>query len=349
MQQDRYKGRGAQFNTHNRFSQTDYVEEHTEGIDEPLQPPQRQLIYEHPRQIMSKSNSPDLKLMYSVNPYRGCEHGCIYCYARNSHEYWGFSAGLDFETKIMIKPDAPRLLEQAFLKKTWQPAAIALSGNTDCYQPLERELKLTQRLLQVFLKYGNPVSIITKNSLIERDTGLLQELAAEHLVHVYFSINSLDEALRRQMEPRTASAARRLATLEKLSAAGVPCGVMVAPVIPGLNDHEIPQVIQRAAAAGALSADYTVVRLNGAIGPLFEDWISKHFPDRADKVLNLIRSMHGGQVNDPQWGRRVRGAGALADSIAQLFQVAKKKYLGGREMPAYNLTAFRKGGNYPLF
>lgn len=349
MQEDFIKGRGAQFNTSNRFSQTNYSQEHLEGLDKPLQEnPQRQLFYEHPQTIISKSDSPDLRNMYSINPYRGCEHGCIYCYARNSHEYWGFSAGLDFESKIVIKPDAPRLLEQTFQKKSWQPAVIALSGNTDCYQPVERELRITQKLLQIFLKYGNPASIITKNTLIERDISLLKELAAERLVHVWFSINSLNESLRSKMEPRTASSIKRIAAMEKLASAGIPCGAMIAPLIPGLNDHEIPQVMQRIAEAGALSAGYTIVRLNGSIGPLFQDWLVKTFPERAAKVLNLIKSMHGGQLNDSQWGRRMKGEGQIADSIQQLFHISESKYLDGRKMPPYDLTRFRRNGNYRL-
>lgn len=350
MPEDFIKGRGAQYNTHNRFSQSSYVQEHIEGIDEPLEAnPQRQLIYEHPKNIISKSDSPDIKNMYSINPYRGCEHGCIYCYARNSHEYWGFSAGLDFESKIMIKPDAPRLLEQAFLKKSWQPQAIALSGNTDCYQPLERELKLTRQLLQVFLKYGNPVSIITKNTLIERDLDILKELAAENLLHVWFSINSQNEALRIKLEPRTARLSKRVAMIAKLSDAGIPCGAMIAPIIPGLNDHEIPQVMKSVAEAGAFSAGYTLVRLNGAIGPLFQDWITKAFPERADKVLNLIREIHGGSLNDSQFGRRMRGEGQIAETINQLFHISRKKFLGNRQMPTYDLSRFRRNGNYNLF
>ncbi len=350
MQEEYLKGRGSQYNTINRFSQTHYAEEYPEGLDEPLlSTPQQQIIFEHPKSILSKSDSPDLKNMFSINPYRGCEHGCIYCYARNSHEYWGFSAGLDFETKIVVKPEAPRLLEKLFQQKSWHPAVIVLSGNTDCYQPLERKLKITRQLLQVFLQYGNPVSLITKNSLIERDLPLLQELAHEKLVHVWFSINSLNESLRIKMEPRTASAVRRISTMKKLSSAGIPCGVMVAPLIPGLNDHEIPQVMQQTAEAGALSAGYTVVRLNGAIGPLFQDWLVKNFPERADKVLNLIKSLHGGTLNDSQWGRRMSGEGPLAKTIRQLFHISKEKYFKDRQMPPHDLTRFRRGGNYNLF
>lgn len=350
MKENFIKGRGAQINTPNRFSQTNFSEEHPEGIDEPLQPnPHRKLFYDHPKEIISKSDSPDLRNMHSINPYHGCEHGCIYCYARNSHEYWGFSAGLDFESKIVAKPDAPKLLEQQFQKRSWRPAVIVLSGNTDCYQPIERELKITQKLLQIFLKYGNPVSIITKNTLIERDLHLLKALAAERLVHVWFSINSLNESLRSKMEPRTASSKKRIAVMEKLTSAGIPCGVMIAPVIPGLNDHEIPQVMERIAEAGALSAGYTIVRLNGAIGSLFQDWLLKTFPERADKVSNQIKSIHGGKLNDSQWGRRVRGEGQFAENIRQLFQIAKAKYLHGKEMPPYDLSRFRRNGTYQLF
>ncbi len=350
MDDDYLKGRGAQYNAHNKFEQHQFVQEHVEGLDEShLSNPQRQIFIEHPKKIVSKSDSPDLKIMYSINPYQGCEHGCIYCYARNSHEYWGFSAGLDFETKIVAKPNAPQLLEQHFQKKSWQAYPIALSGNTDCYQPVERELKITRKLLQVFLKCGNPVGIITKNSLIERDTDILKDLAAEKLVHVYISITSLDEKLRSKMEPRTASAAKHLATLEKLATAGIPCGVMIAPIIPAMNDHEIPQIMKSIADAGALSAGYTVVRLNGAIGPIFQDWLRKNFPDRAAKVEGLIKAMHGGTLNDSQFGRRMSGEGAVSESIRQIFQVARTKYLGDRKMPAYNLSAFRPSGTLRLF
>ena len=347
--EDYLKGRGAQFNPDNRFQQAHYSQEHDEGLDELPPLPHRQLIREFPQTIVSRSNSPDIRHAYSINPYQGCEHGCVYCYARNAHEYWGFSAGLDFESKIMVKPDAPRLLEQHFQKRGWQAEAIVLSGNTDCYQPVERELKITRQLLQVFLKYGNPVGIITKNALVERDLDILRELAADQLVHVYFSINSLDDELRRTMEPRTASAPKRLAVMEQLSAAGVPCGVMVAPLIPGLNDHEVPQIIRRAADAGAQAAGYTVVRLNGAVGALFHDWLVKVYPDRAAKVWKQIQSLHGGQVNDSTWGRRMSGDGPVAESIRQLFRASRNKYLKGRAMPPYDLTKFRRNGNYWLF
>ncbi|WKN30199.1 PA0069 family radical SAM protein [Porifericola rhodea] len=350
MQEEYLKGRGAQYQAHNRFDRLHYVQEHIEGLDEPyLRHPQRQILQDHPKKLISKSNSPDLNNMYSINPYRGCEHGCIYCYARNSHEYWGFNAGLDFETKIVAKPNAPQLLEQHFLSKNWKSHPIALAGNTDCYQPIERELKITRNLLKVFVRFGNPVNLITKNGLICRDIDLLRALAEEKLVHVYISITSQNEQLRSKMEPRTASARKRLQTLEKLSTAGIPCGVMIAPIIPALNDHEIPQIMKSAADAGARAAGYTVVRLNGAIGPIFLDWLHKNFPERASKVENQIKSLHGGNLNDSMFGRRMKGEGVVSDSIQQLFKIAKNKYLKHREMPAYNMNAFRPNGTMSLF
>ncbi len=336
-----FKGRGAQLNTHNKFLQNKYVTEFEEGLDEPfLENSKTQFFNETPKKIVSESNSPDLSFNYSINPYQGCEHGCIYCYARNSHEYYGFSAGLDFERKIIIKHDAARLLETYFNKKNYQPAVIALSGNTDCYQPIEKKLKITRSLLEVFLKYRNPVSIISKNNLILRDIDLISELAKLDLIHVNISITSLSEDLRLKLEPRTVTAAGRLAVIKKLSEAGVPVRAMVAPIIPGLNSHEISDIIKAAADCGARAASYTIVRLNGSIGALFTDWIYKAFPNQAEKVLHQIENCHNGKLNDSRWGTRKTGEGNIADSIKQLFAVACKKYLNGREIPPYNLSHF---------
>src|SRR5471030_1371008 len=302
-----FKGRGAQVNTHNKFLKNKYVLDHVEGLDEPfMENTGTQIFEETPKKIVSESNSPDLWQMYSINHYQGCEHGCIYCYARNSHEYYGFSAGLDFERKIIIKPNAPELLEQYFNKKNYQPVCILLSGNTDCYQPVERKLKITRSLLKIFLKYRNPVSIITKNNVILRDLDILTELGTMNLVHVNLSVTSLDEQLRQKLEPRTVTASGRLAVIQKLSEKGVPVRVMAAPIIPGLNSNEIPDIIQAAADRGALSAGFTIVRLNGSIGEIFTDWIRKAFPDRAEKVLNAIRACHDGNLNDSEFGRRMR-------------------------------------------
>lgn len=348
--EDYFKGRGSQIKTSNKYLKAEYVTEHVEGLDEPLlSSPLTQVFFENPKKIVNKVTSPDLGMMYSVNPYQGCEHGCIYCYARNTHEFYGFSAGLDFESKIMVKKIAPQLLENFILNPNWQAVPINLSGNTDCYQPLEKKMEITRGLLKVFTQYRHPLGMITKNSLILRDLDLLSDLAKDNLVHVYISLTTLNEDLRRVMEPRTASAMKRLQTIEALTKAGVPVGVMNAPIIPGLNHHEIPQLIKATADHGAQAAGMTIVRLNGSVGKLFEDWLRKNFPDRFDKVWNQICSMHGGNVNDSEFGRRMTGEGNFAEAIHQLFRSSKKKYLSGRKMPPIDLTKFRRGGNLNLF
>ncbi|WP_413670337.1 PA0069 family radical SAM protein [Mucilaginibacter sp. Mucisp86] len=349
---DFFKGRGAQVNTHNKFLKNKYVLDHIEGIDEPLlENSNTQLFEETPKKIVSESNSPDLSHMYSINPYQGCEHGCIYCYARNSHEYYGFSAGLDFERKIIIKPNAPELLEQYFNKKNYKPVCIMLSGNTDCYQPVERKLGITQKLLEVFWKYRNPVSIITKNNVILRDIDLLADMAKLNLVHVNVSITSLNEQLRQKLEPRTVTATGRLAVVQKLSERGIPVRVMAAPIIPGLNSNEVPNIIRAAADRGALAAGFTMVRLNGSIAEIFSDWIYKAFPDRAEKVLNMIRSTHDGNLNDSDYGRRMSGDGKIAESIHQMFKMACKRFMADRQMPEYDYSLFvpKKGKQTSLF
>lgn len=345
-----FKGRGAQIRTGNKFLKAEYVVDHIEGLDEPLlSAPTTQIFYDTPKKIVNKVTSPDLGMMYSTNPYQGCEHGCIYCYARNSHEYWGFSAGTDFESKIIVKKKAPELLEKFIMHPDWQAVPISVSGNTDCYQPLERKMEITRNMLKVFARYRHPLGMITKNSLILRDLDLLTDLAKDNLVHVYISITTLDEDLRRLMEPRTASGIKRLKTVEALAKAGVPVGIMNAPIIPGLNHHEIPAILKAASEHGAASAGMTVVRLNGSIGNIFEDWLRKNFPDRFDKVWNQISAMHGGNVNDSQFGRRMSGEGKFAEAIHQLFAISKKKYFAGKKMPPIDLTKFRKGGNLSLF
>jgi DNA repair photolyase len=344
--EDFFKGRGAQVNTHNKFLKNKYVLEHIEGLDEPLlENSATQLFEENPKKIVSESNSPDLSHMYSVNPYQGCEHGCIYCYARNTHEYYGFSAGLDFERKIIVKKNAAELLEQYFNKKNYQPVCILLSGNTDCYQPIERKLKITRSLLQMFLRYRNPVSIITKNNVILRDLDILGELGEMKLVHVNVSITSLNEQLRQKLEPRTVTASGRLAVIQKLTEIGVPVRVMAAPIIPGLNSEEIPAIIKAAADRGALAAGFTIVRLNGSISEIFTDWIHKAFPDRADKVLNMIKACHDGKLNDSDFGRRMSGDGNIAQSIHQLFRMSVNRFMNDRVMPEFDYSLFvPKGG-----
>jgi DNA repair photolyase len=349
-QQDYFKGRGAQIKTANKFLKEKYVVDHIEGLDEPLySSPTTQIFYETPKKIVNKVTSPDLGMMYSLNPYQGCEHGCIYCYARNTHEYWGFNAGLDFESKIIAKKNAPGLLEKFILHPDWNALPISLSGNTDCYQPLERKLEITRGILKIFTNYRHPVGIITKNSLILRDLDLLTDLAKDNLVHVYVSITTLNEELRGSMEPRTASALKRLKTVSVLAGAGVPVGVMNAPIVPGLNDHEIPNILKAAADAGARTAGMTMVRLNGSIGQIFEDWLKKNYPNQSEKVMNQIAAVHGGNINDSQFGRRMSGEGSYAEAIHQLFRSSRKKYFKDRNMPPFDLTRFRKGGTMSLF
>jgi DNA repair photolyase len=261
-----------------------------------------------------------------MNPYQGCEHGCIYCYARNSFEYWGYSAGLDFESKILVKQNAPQLLRKFLLHPKWKCVPISISGNTDCYQPAEQKFRLTRKLLEVCNEFNQPVGIITKNAAILRDKDLLQEMASRRLVSVFITLTTFNEELRRVMEPRTTTALQRLRTIEELSKIGVQMGLMLGPIIPGLNEHEMPAVIKAAAEAGATFSAYTFVRLNGAVKLLFHDWLYKNFPDRADKVWHLIESGHGGKVNDSRWGVRMRGEGNIAKMVADQYHVYTKKY-----------------------
>jgi len=317
-----FKGRGAQVNPHNKFLKDVYVKAHDEGIDDWEESDRKtSFIFEQSKTIVNKVDSPDVGMAYSLNPYQGCEHGCTYCYARNSHQYWGYSAGLEFERKIIVKKDAPTLFKKFLEKKGWDATTISLSGNTDCYQPAERKYRLTRQLLEIALEYKQPIGMITKNSLILRDSDLLAEMAKQNLCMVYVSINSLNEDLRQKMEPRTTTAKQRLKVVEQLSALNIPVGVMVAPLIPGLSDHEIPSILKAVANAGATNAGYTVVRLNGAIGQIFEDWLKKNFPDRADKVWHMIQSCHGGNVNDSRFGDRMRGDGNIAKMIRDSFRL----------------------------
>ena len=317
-----FKGRGAQINPHNKFAKDVYVKEFDEGIDDWEESDRKtSFILENSKTIVNKVDSPDVGMAYSLNPYQGCEHGCTYCYARNSHQYWGYSAGIEFERKIIVKKDAPALFKKFLEKKGWDATTISLSGNTDCYQPAERKYKLTRQLLEIALEYRQPIGMITKNSLILRDKDILQEMAKLKLCMVYVSINSLNEDLRQVMEPRTTTAKQRLKVVEELSKAGIPMGVVVAPLIPGLSDHEIPKILKTVSSAGAIQAGYTVVRLNGAIGQIFEDWLRKNFPDRFDKVWHMIQSCHGGNVNDSRFGDRMRGDGHISKMIKDNFKL----------------------------
>lgn len=337
------KGRGAGLNPDNPYSKYTYDTQELDGLDESLDAPRgTQVMYEYPKKIINKVPSPDIPLDYSINPYQGCEHGCVYCYARNTHVYWGLSSGLDFEQKIMAKPHAAELLEEQFEDPKWHPSPIMFSGNTDCYQPLERKLQLTRKCLEVFLKFKHPVGLITKNHLILRDLDILEKLAEERLVHVFITITTLDKDLRVKMEPRTSTALHKLRTIQQLSERGVPTGVMIAPLIPGLNTDEIPRIMEASADMGALAAGSTIVRLNGAVGDIFTHWIQQHYPERADKVLNQIKSCHNGKLEDKRFRKRMRGEGPVAEAIRNLFHLSKRKYLTNREMPPYNLTAFQR-------
>lgn len=350
------KGRGAQSHIHNRFFELSHEDRDDflnymwkEGeLDNPIK---TEFLKVHPKTIVNKINSPDVGMNYSLNPYQGCEHGCVYCYARNSHEYWGYDAGLDFESKILVKESAPKLLEEFLQKKNWKAETIVLSGNTDCYQPAEKKYKLTRECLKIFLKYRHPVGIITKNALILRDLDIINELNKYGLIAVNVSITSLSEKTRRVLEPRTASIKKRLQTVSTLSDAGIPVNVMMAPIIPSINSHEILTMAKAISEAGALSVAHTMVRLNGAIGPIFYDWIKKTMPDRADKVLHQIEEVHGGNLNDSRFGIRMRGEGKIAEQVHDLVSLAKKKYFKGRKMPVLN-TAMHdayKNGQLSLF
>jgi DNA repair photolyase len=303
--------------------------------------PATQFFHDRSCSIISYNDSPDLGFDASVNPYRGCEHGCAYCYARPTHEYLGFSAGLDFETRIMVKDDAPTLLRRELSSPKWRPRPLALSGVTDCYQPIERRLKLTRRCLEVLAEFRNPVGVVTKNFLVTRDLDLLTELARHQAARVCLSITTLDASRAAKLEPRAALPEHRLAAVAALRQAGVPVGVLVAPVIPGLNDHEIPAVLQAAARAGAEFAGYTLLRLPLGVGPLFEAWLERHAPRQKEKVLNQLRALRGGRLNDPRFGTRMRGAGSGADRLEAWFDVACRRAALRPDAPELSSAAFR--------
>ena len=294
------------------------------------------------RTIINYNDSPDVGFEASINPYRGCEHGCIYCYARPTHEYLGFSSGLDFETKILVKEDAPELLRRELSSPRWQPKVIAISGVTDCYQPVERRLQLTRRCLEVLAEFRNPAGIVTKNHLVTRDLDLLGELARHEAAAVFLSITTLDRELARVMEPRASQPEARLAAIAAVAKAGVPVGVMVAPVIPGLTDHELASVIAAAAQAGARFAGYTALRLPFAIKDLFENWLSQHFPDKKPKVLSRIRAIRGGRLNDPRFGSRMKGEGVFAELIKDVFDLACRKAGIQERGPKLSTASFQR-------
>ena len=339
------QGRGAQFNTKNKFLKNEITREHIEGIDDwSDENTPTQYLEQESKTIVNKVDSPDLRMMYSMNPYAGCEHGCIYCYARNVHEYWGYSAGLDFERKIIVKKNAPALLRKFLMNPKWDATPIMLSGNTDCYQPAEQTYRLTRSLLEVCNEFNQSVSILTKNAWILKDKDVLQEMAKKGIISAMVSVTSFNEDLRRVMEPRTTTAKQKLKIINELSSAGVRMGIMMGPMIPGLNEHEMQRIMKEATDNGAKFSAYTYIRLNGAVKFLFHDWLFKNFPDRADKVWHLIESSHDGKVNDTRWGVRMRGEGPISQLVAEQYKKYTKLYGLNADEWHLDTTIFRRPG-----
>jgi DNA repair photolyase len=350
MRIEKIKGQGAVSNIHNHFEKFRYEKSiYDDDFEEKIA--KTQILEVFPKTIVNPVKSPDLHMSYSMNPYQGCEHGCAYCFARPTHEYWGFSAGIDFERKIMVKKNAPQLLEQFFKKRGYKPESILLSGNTDCYQPIERKMQITRKLLQVFLDYRHPVDVLTKNALVLRDLDILKQLAEKNLVSVALSIPTINENLRRKLEPRTSSVNNKLQAIETLSKNGIPVHVMVAPIIPGLNSDEILPIVKEIAARGATSFGYTLVRLNDTVEPIFIDWLEEHYPDRKDKVLNHIASMHGGRLGEKNIAKRRKGEGNIADMIHTTFRIGRQKFFTNQGIMPLTTDLFdgTKGEQLSLF
>lgn len=339
-------GRAAQANPLNRFEtlRFDLEPEHLDGDDDAVEQFGRsttQYLVDSSKTIIARNDSPDIGFTLSINPYRGCEHGCIYCYARPTHEWLGFSYGLDFETRIMVKPDAAKLLKAALAEPSYEPECIAVSGVTDCYQPVERHLKITRQCLEVLAEAGNPAGIVTKNALVTRDLDVLSDMARRQLVAVYISVTTLDHDLARKMEPRASAPARRLDAIAKLAAAGVPVGVITAPVVPGLTDHEVPAILKAAADAGARFGGYVPLRLPFQVKDLVADWLEQHFPDRKEKVLNRVREMRGGKLNDSSFATRMTGEGIWAEKLRDLYLLGYRR-AGLGKAPSLSIEHFRR-------
>lgn len=341
-----HHGRGAQFNTKNKFLINEVSKEHVEAIDDWEEKTLPTIYLEQEvKTIVNKVESPDVGMSYSMNPYAGCEHGCIYCYARNVHEYWGYSAGMDFEQKIIVKKNAPQLLRNFLMHPKWDATPLMLSGNTDCYQPAEQKYRLTRGMLEVCNEFNQPVGILTKNSWILKDKDVLSEMGRKNIVSAMVSITSFNEDLRRVMEPRTTTAKQKLKVINELSSAGIRMGIMMGPMIPGLNEHEMQRIMKAARDNGATFTAYTFIRLNGAIKFLFRDWLYKNFTDRADKVWHLIEKSHDGQVNDSRWGVRMRGEGPIAQLVAQQYRKYGKLYGMNAEDWSLDRSLFKRPGD----
>ena len=348
------KGRGTARNPDNRFGPLAYTPDldYLDSAEDEMPSPRTQIFRDPSRSIFSRNESPDVGFSLGINPYRGCEHGCVYCYARPTHEWLGFSAGLDFETNILVKEDAPQLLVHALSAKSYTPEPITLSGNTDPYQPLERDLQITRGCLSVLAEFRNPVAIITKSALVARDCDLLSQLAEVQAACVFVSITTLNPDLARRLEPRASTPERRLAAIRSLTEAGIPVSVMSAPIIPGLNDHEVPAILDAAAKAGAQTAGHTIVRLPYAVSELFTQWLEDHYPDRKNKVLNHIREIRGGKLNDARWHSRMRGEGRSAQAIHDLFELGRRKAGLTGPLPTLSTADFRRpdtSGQLALF
>lgn len=344
------KGRGTDINPQNRFEKlfldTDFFDDSSV-----MEKPALGTVFlkDNSKSAIAKNESEDVSFDYSVNPYRGCEHGCVYCYARQTHEYLGFSSGLDFETKIMVKEDIVALLENTFKKKSYKPDVIMLSGNTDCYQPVEKKLELTRNILKLCLKYRNPVSLITKSSMIQRDIDILTELAAQNLTSVTMSITTLDKSLQRIMEPRASTPERRVETVKVLSENRIPVGVNLAPIIPGINDEEIPQILKTVSENGATFASYIMLRLPFSVKELFVNWLEEYYPDRKEKVINKIKEMRDGALYKSDFGTRHTGEGKTADMISSLFHLNCKRYHLNKSKIILDTSKFNSGGQIELF
>ena len=336
------RGRGTSENPPNRFIPL-YRERIDEWIDPEDPAPVSRFFRDDTRTILATNDSPDIPFSFSLNPYRGCEHGCIYCYARPTHEWLSLSAGLDFETQIFVKEKAPELLRKELSAKKWVPQNVSISGVTDAYQPVERRLQLTRRCLEVFAEFRNPVGIVTKNALVARDIDILQELARFNAAMVYLSVTTLDPELARVMEPRASTPAARLRAIEELTQAGIPVGVLIAPVIPGLTDHETPAILEATAKAGASTAGYVVLRLPHAVKDLFETWLEQHYPARKEKVLGRLREARGGQLNDSRFGSRMRGEGDWAELFRDMFRLQRKRAGMTERGPELSAASFTTG------
>ena len=352
------KGRGSRLNPPNRFDQVRVEDdwEHFEGDPEFLEEidsTRTQYFPDHSKSIVSENDSPDVAFRYSLNPYRGCSHGCVYCYARPTHEYLGLNAGLDFESKIYVKEQAPELFREFLSRPKYQPELIVMSGVTDCYQPAERQYRLTRQCLEVGMEFHQPMGVITKNALVVRDLDLLAEMARQRLVGVSISLTSLDHELTRTLEPRTSSPAAKLRAIRMLTDAGVPVRVMVAPVIPGLNDSTMPAVLEAAREAGALTAGYILVRLPWTVLPVFQEWLERTHPTQRERIEHLIENTREGKLNSSQFGERMRGKGAIADQIQQTFRVFRRKLGYAEHMPELDYSHFEpprpKSGQLTLF